>query len=128
MCSHPRRRTDLRPYEELYYREGYFEEIIMKVLSLLFIGTCGAVLSLSSHAAIDDAAAKKAGAPPSVASHESSPVRTSDAEYATSQVLSPQIVQSQGGTLRPGPHNRHFSAPHGGSVVAGDRGDVPGRE
>jgi hypothetical protein len=100
----------------------------MKVVSLLFIGACGAVLSLSGYAAIDGAAAQKAGAPPSVAPHESSQVRTSEAEYATSQVLSPQIVQSQGGTLRPGPHNRHFSAPHGGSVIAGDRSDVPGRE
>lgn len=41
--------------------------------------------------------------------------------------LDPQEVQSQGGTIRPGPRNRFRTPPHGGLITVGDPG-LPGRE
>lgn len=58
-------------------------------------------------------------------------VRTSDTGWAVPQsvALDPQTVQSHGGSLRPGPHNRQISPAHGGPVVSAARPDqIPGRE
>ena len=102
----------------------------MKALSALLIGMFSVGLSLEGVAAVQANAAKPADASPPAMDRDSTQVRTSDVGYATPQMLTlvPQTVVSQGGSLRPGPHNRHFSAPHGGSVTTGDRSEVPGRE
>ena len=69
-------------------------------------------------------------AAPAVSKRDTTEVRTSDVGYATPEMLKldPQEVMSQGGSLRPGPHNRHFRPPHGGPVTAGNRSEVPVRE
>ena len=94
----------------------------MKALSAVFVGAFCAGLSMTAAAHLHVAKAEHAQMP--VMQKDSKDVRTSDVEYATPERLDPQVVQSQGGSSRPGPHNRHFSTAHGGSVTAGDRSDV----
>ena len=100
----------------------------MKALSALVMGISCAGLSLTGIAATHTNAAKAAD--PAAMQRDSTQVRTAEVGYATPEPLklTPQAVVSQGGSLRPGPHNRHFRPPHGGPVTAGDRSEVPGRE
>ena len=98
----------------------------MKALSAWVVGAFCAGLSMTAAAHLHVAKAEDAQLP--VMKQDSREVRTSDVEYATPERLDRQVVQSQGGSLRPGPHNRHFSTAHGGSVTAGDRSEVPGRD
>ena len=95
-------------------------------LPLLIAGLC-VVGSLQAVAATGSWAAKE-GAPP-WGEHQTKPVRTADFGFATPELipLDSQTMQSQGGSLRPGPRNRHLTPPHGGPVHPGDRGDMPGR-
>jgi len=96
----------------------------------MLIGTfCAALSSPGTAARHSDATGISETLPP-VNKRAATEVMTSDAGFATPEMLKldPQEVMSQGGSLRPGPHNRHFRPPHGGPVTAGDRSDVPGRE
>jgi hypothetical protein len=97
-------------------------------ISLLLAGICtvGCVCAVAATQA--DSLTQKDVDPP-FAVHQSRPVKTADFGWATPDLapLESQTVQSQGGSLRPGPHNRHLNPPHGGSVHSGDRGDMPGR-
>jgi hypothetical protein len=81
------------------------------------------------YAASGMAATQASSASPSTPS-EDRVVKNSDTGYATPEPIhfESKPVQAQGGSLRPGPHNRHLSPPHGGLVMAGDRSQVPGRE
>jgi hypothetical protein len=96
----------------------------------LIIVACGAV-SLHALAAPAAGGATSTEMTLAQAAEQSSPVKTSDTGWAVPQsvALDPQIVQSQGGSLRPGPHNRRFTKPHGGPVASVARpDDVPGRQ
>jgi hypothetical protein len=103
----------------------------MKTLSAIFIAMLCAGASLKCVAVTQPGAATTPSeAPPHAMNRTGDQVRTSDVGYATPQLLKldPQSVVSQGGSLRPGPHNHHYRPPHGGPVTTGDRSDVPGRE
>jgi hypothetical protein len=127
-----RRRTDMlsRMVVERQTERIKSEEIMMKTLSALLIGTFCVGLSAQGMAALQANAANAADTSPPTMKHDSTEVRTSDVGYAAPDLLKldPQAVVSQGGSLRPGPHNRHFQPPHGGPVTAGDRSEIPGRE
>jgi hypothetical protein len=102
----------------------------MKTLSVLLVGACFTGLSQLGMAVSQSNPANAPDPTPPAATKGSTEVRTSDVGYATPEMLKldPQVVLSQGGSLRPGPHNRHFRPPHGGPVTVGDRSEVPGRE
>jgi hypothetical protein len=94
----------------------------------LIVATSFAAASLQSLAASPADATTNAAMP---AAPERSEVKTSDTGWAVPQSvqLDPQTVQSYGGSLRPGPHNRQRSQPHGGPVATMARpNEVPGRE
>lgn len=95
---------------------------------LLIAGLC-AVGSLQAVAATEPTSSAAKDVAPPWGEHQTKPVRTADFGFATPELipLDSQTVQSQGGSLRPGPHNRHLTPPHGGPVHPGDRGDAPGR-
>jgi len=101
----------------------------MRTCSVL-AGTLCAALSLPAIAAHHPDAAGAAQITPSMEKRDTAQVRTADTGYATPEMLKldPQVVVSQGGSLRPGPHNRHFRPPHGGPVTVRDRSEVAGRE
>ena len=97
-------------------------------VSLLIGGLC-AVGSFQTFAAAQaESSDLKQFVPPSI-EHASKTLKTASFGFATPELipLDSQIVQSQGASLRPGPHNRHLTPPHGGAVHPGDRGDMPGR-
>ena len=103
----------------------------MRTLPAIFIAACYAGISAQCLAVTQATGKTPASeAPPQAISKAADQVHTSDVGYATPQMLKldPQIVVSQGASLRPGPHNHHYRPPHGGPVTAGDRSDVPGRE
>ena len=102
----------------------------MRTPFVLLVGACIAGLSQLGMAVSQSNATGSSDATPPAAKKDSTTVRTSDVGFATPEMLKlePQVVLSQGGSLRPGPHNRHFRPPHGGPVTVGDRSEVPGRE
>jgi hypothetical protein len=110
-------------------KQCFVKEVSMKLAyTSLIIATSFATASLSSLAAEQADTARNAA---TSAAEEQSQVKTSDTGWAVPQSvqLDPQIVQSYGGSLRPGPHNRQRGQPHGGAVVSMARStDVPGRE
>ena len=106
-----------------------FEEVIMKSsLAFLIVGAFAAG-SLHAIAAMQTQGTVASDSPPPGIGQESRSVRTADSGYGAIQPipLEPQTVQSQGGSLRPGPHNRHLTPPHGGPLHSNARLDVPGR-
>jgi hypothetical protein len=94
----------------------------------LIVGTCAAA-SLHALAATQVDATRDAATQAAVAQHAQ--VRTSTSTWAMPQpiALDQQVVQSHGGSLRPGPHNRQTSPAHGGPVASMARPeDMPARE
>jgi hypothetical protein len=96
----------------------------------LIIAACAAS-SLQAFAASQAGSMTSTEMPTLPAAEQSIQVRTADSGWAVPAPVSldRQTVQSQGGSLRPGPHNRQLTKPHGGPVLSVARSDeVPGRE
>ena len=96
--------------------------------ALLIIPTVFGAASLQSLAASQANATREGATPASGVQYQ---VRTSYTGWAVpeSVPLDPQIVQSHGGSLRPGPHNRQINPSHGGPIASMARPDeVPGRQ
>jgi hypothetical protein len=102
----------------------------MKPICVSLIMAACAAGSLQAFAAPQSGNTTSWQMPTASSAEQSTQVTTADSGWAVPKpvALDPQTVQSHGGSLRPGPHNRQLTEPHGGPVFSTARpAEMPGR-